>query len=147
MRRHLALIAVLLLVCCASLSGIAAAHESQPGLLELRQLSASRYEVIWRAPIYYGKPHPARLQLPENWKTIGEPSVTQLPDSILHRRVVDVQGDSSDSSVIRFPGLETTINLINFLFSSKQKQTSRKNEQVPQKIAWNVQDYLVKPER
>ena len=33
----------------------------------------------------------------------------QLPDSALHRRVVDVAGGSIDGSLIRFPGLEATI--------------------------------------
>jgi hydrogenase/urease accessory protein HupE len=85
------------------------AHESQPGLLELRQLGPDRYEVIWRAPVYYGKPHPAGLELPVDWETAGEPTVRQLADSALHRRVVDVPGGSIDGSVIRFRGLEATI--------------------------------------
>lgn len=89
--------------------GRALAHESQPGLLEIRQMSNDRYEITWRAPIYYGRPHPASVALPENWKTIGEPTVRQLADSALHRRVVEVPGGSIDGSVIRFPGLETTI--------------------------------------
>jgi hydrogenase/urease accessory protein HupE len=90
-------------------TGESFAHESQPGLLELRQQGATRYEVIWRAPIYYGRPHPARLQLPGNWRTVGEPTVRDLPDSALHRRVVDVPGRSINGSMIRFPGLEGTI--------------------------------------
>jgi hydrogenase/urease accessory protein HupE len=85
------------------------AHESQPGLLEFRQLDTSRYEVLWRAPIYYGRQHPARLQLPTEWETIGEPTVRQLPDSALHQRIVRVPGGSIDGSVIRLPGLEATI--------------------------------------
>ena len=87
----------------------ALAHESQPGLLELHQLGPARYEVIWRAPVYYGKPHPARLELPQDWVTIAEPTVRQLSDSALHRRVVDVAGGSIDGAVIRLPGLEATI--------------------------------------
>ena len=109
MRRYALLAAAVLLVLCAGLSGQALAHESQPGLLELRQLGVNRYEIVWRAPIYYGKPHPARLQLPDNWQTVGEPIVRQLPDSVLHRQIVDVKGESIDGSVIRFPGLEVTI--------------------------------------
>lgn len=105
----IALAAVIWLCLFAGLPGHALAHESQPGLLQLRQLGPDRYEVIWRAPIYYGKPHPARLQLPEHWHTVGEPTVRQLPDSALYRRVVDVAGSSMDGSVIRFPGLEATI--------------------------------------
>jgi hypothetical protein len=91
------------------LSGKAFAHQSQPGSLELKQLGANRYKVIWRAPIYYGRPHPARLKLPDNWQTVGEPTVRQLPDSALHRRIVTVECASINGSVIRFPGLEGTI--------------------------------------
>ena len=90
-------------------AGQAIAHESQPGLLELKQLGPARYEVIWRAPIYYGKPHPASLALPGNWKAVSQPTVRQLPDSALHRQVVDVDGGTINGSVIRFPGLEATI--------------------------------------
>jgi hypothetical protein len=77
------------LILGAALCGHVFAHESQPGLLELRQLGPERYEVIWRAPIYYGKPHPAELRLPRDWSTVGEPRVRQLPDSALHRRIGD----------------------------------------------------------
>jgi hypothetical protein len=87
----------------------AVAHESQPGLLELKQLGENRYRVIWRAPIYYGKPHPARLELPEAWRTVGEPTVRQFPDSALYQQVVDVPVNTINGSVIRFPGLEGTI--------------------------------------
>lgn len=85
------------------------AHELQPSSLEVRQLTQDRYEVIWRAPVYYRKPHPAKLQLPEQWKTVGEPTVRQLPDSALHRRVVTVPGGDITGAVIRFIGLEATI--------------------------------------
>ena len=102
------LVAVLALF-MALLPGQVPAHESQPGLLELRQLGPDRYEVVWRAPIYYGKPHPASLELPAGWRTVGEPSVRQLADSALHRRVVDVPRGGIDGSVIHFRGLEATI--------------------------------------
>ncbi len=100
------------------------AHESQPGSLELRQLSTNRYEVIWRAPFYYGKPHPALLQLPVNWKTVGEPTVRQLPDSALYRRVVEVPGTSIDGSIILLPGLEKTITDVFVRISRLDKSTS-----------------------
>ncbi len=29
----------------------AAAHESQPGMLDLREVGPNRYEVLWRAPL------------------------------------------------------------------------------------------------
>jgi hydrogenase/urease accessory protein HupE len=85
------------------------AHESQPGTLELRQVDKDRYEVSWRAPIYFGQPHPARLELPEHWKTVVEPTVRLLSDSQVFRRVVTVGSQGVEGSTIRFPGLENTI--------------------------------------
>ncbi len=87
----------------------AVAHELQPSSLEVKQLTPDRYEIIWRAPIYYRKPHPAKLQLPEQWQIVGEPTVRQLPDSALHHRVVSVPNGEIAGGVIRFIGLETTI--------------------------------------
>ena len=91
------------------LAGLAQAHELQPSSLELRQLTSERFEVIWRAPVYYREPHPARLQLPDGWQTVGKPSVRQLPDAALHRHVVDVPDGVIDGAVVRFIGLESTI--------------------------------------
>ena len=85
------------------------AHELQPSSLEVRQLTQDRYEVIWRAPIYYKKPHPARLQLPEHWQTMGEPTAKRLRDSVLHHRVVSVSDGDITGDEIRFIGLEATI--------------------------------------
>jgi len=96
----------MLIIC---ISSQAFAHELQPSSLEIRQLTQDRYEVIWRAPIYYRKPHPAKLQLPEQWKTVGEPTVKQLPDSAIHRRVVSVPNGDLSGTQIHFIGLEATI--------------------------------------
>ncbi|MGD2084327.1 MAG: HupE/UreJ family protein [Chromatiales bacterium] len=85
------------------------AHESQPGLLELSQLTAERWEIVWRAPIYYGKPHPARLVLPEEWQPVGGPTLRRLESAELHRQIVSVPPGGLDGSVIGFPGLEQTI--------------------------------------
>ena len=108
MRWYLRFLAVCLLL-WTGLAGLAQAHELQPSSMELRQLTSERFEVIWRAPVYYRKPHPAQLQLPDNWEAVGEPTVKQLPDSALHRHVVNVPGGVIDGAVIRFPGLESTI--------------------------------------
>ena len=89
--------------------GQATAHELQPSSLDVRQLTSERFEVIWQAPIYYGKPHPATLQLPAHWQTVGEPTVRQFSDSALHRRVVSVPDGAIEGGVIRFIGLEATI--------------------------------------
>jgi hydrogenase/urease accessory protein HupE len=85
------------------------AHESQPGTLNLRQVDKDRYEVTWRAPIYFGQPHPARLELPEQWKTVVDPTERLLADSQVFRRVVTVGSQGVEGSTLRFPGLENTI--------------------------------------
>ena len=103
---HLGL--VLLLVGTALFNPVLA-HELQPGSFEVRQLTSEGYELIWRAPIYYGKPHPAQLKLPSDWQTIGKPTTRRLSDSHLYRYVVTVPGGAIDGAVIRFAGLEATI--------------------------------------
>ncbi len=100
---------IFLLLLCAAFLNPLSAHELQPGSLEIRQLTFDRYELIWRAPIYYDKPHPAILQTPDSWQTIGNPSVRQLSDSALHRRIVQVPGGDINGEIIRFSGLEATI--------------------------------------
>ena len=102
MKRSYSIFVGLLLVVCASFFTQAFAHELQPGSLEVRQLTQDRYEVIWRAPIYYKKAHPAKLQLPEQWLIVGEPTVKQLQDSALHRRVVSVPNGDIAGGVISF---------------------------------------------
>jgi hydrogenase/urease accessory protein HupE len=152
MKRSYILLAGLVLVVCAGFVGQAFAHELQPSSLELRQLTPERYEVIWRAPIYYGKAHPARLQLPEQWQTVGEPTIKQLSDSALHRRVVSVPNGAIDGGVIRFLGLEATITdvFIRFIWLDGTQTTAiaRPNrpwvEIVAQRSAWQVAwDYTV----
>lgn len=103
-----ALLTLALLLILGAHTGVFA-HESQPGTLELRQVGTDRYEVIWRAPMYYGQPHRARLELPEHWKTVVEPTVLLLADSQVFRRVVTVGSLGVEGSMIRFPGLENTI--------------------------------------
>ena len=87
----------------------APAHESQPGAVEIEQLGQDRYKVTWRAPIYYNQPHPARLVLPNEWETIGQPTQRRRASDIVFTRIISTSGESIDGKVIRFPGLEATI--------------------------------------
>jgi hypothetical protein len=108
---------VLWLACALLLIGRgpapALAHESQLGLLELRQVTAGpseqTWEVLWRVLIYYGRPHPARLELPAAWQPVAEPPLQRLPSSELHRQLVRIGPETLDGSIIGFPGLEQTI--------------------------------------
>ena len=99
---------VLILFSVVSLR-LAAAHESQPGFVEIKQSGSDRYDITWRAPIYYGKPHPAALELPTEWQTIGQPTERRRADSIIFQRLISTGGKSIEGKVLRFPGLEGTI--------------------------------------
>ena len=91
------------------LTSPASAHESQPGTLEIKQMATDRYDVTWRAPIYYGKPHPARLQLPEDWQNIAQPIERRMANSIVFQRVIKTGKNSIEGDIVTFPGLESTI--------------------------------------
>jgi hydrogenase/urease accessory protein HupE len=151
MRQYFHFLAALLLL-WTGLAGLAQAHELQPSSMELRQLTSERFEVIWRAPVYYRKPHPAQLQLPEIWQTVGEPTVQQLQDSALHRRVVDVPGGVIDGAMIHFVGLESTITDVfaRFVWLDGSETTAIARPSQPwievaaQRSAWQVAwDYTV----
>ena len=136
----------LILIIFTALFTKASAHELQPSSFELRQLTSDRYEVIWRAPIYYNKPHPATLIFPDTWETVGTPTVKQLPDSALHRRVVSIPNGDIDGSIIRFDGLESTITDVfaRFIWLDGTSTTAmaRANqpflEIIAQRSAWQV---------
>lgn len=92
-----------LLVSCNAL-----AHDARPACLEVRQESATRYDVLWRVPVTAGMPLPVLLQLPEGVQNVTEPAVRELSDSRVERRVVEAPSGLAGSR-IEFPGLQGTI--------------------------------------
>ena len=84
------------------------AHESQPGTLTIEELGPQKHKVIWQAPIYYGKPHPAQLVLPDDWTQVGEATQRRRTNDIVHTIVVSTP-ESLNGQVVRLPGLEATI--------------------------------------
>ena len=100
---------ICLLFTLLSLTSPVQAHELQPGTLELHQKSAERYELLWRAPTYYNKAHPAKVQLPTTWKIIGEPTIKKITNYSIHRYVFDAPTEEVHGSIIRLLGLEATI--------------------------------------
>ena len=85
------------------------AHESQPGTVEIEEMGEDRFKVVWRAPIYYNKPHPARLELPDHWQEMGQPTERRRASDIVFEWVVTTGQHGLDGAILRFPGLETTI--------------------------------------
>ena len=72
--RRLLLSRVLLAILLAALvyqPREASAHESRPALLQINEITADRYDVIWRAPLLSGMRLPVVLRLPGGVHDIG----------------------------------------------------------------------------
>ncbi len=99
----------MVLLLCVWLPQPSSSHESQPGTVDIVELGPTRYKITWRAPIYYGRPHPAQLVLPDEWQAVGPSTERRRSNDILFERTVDTGRKSIDGQIISFPGLESTI--------------------------------------
>lgn len=79
----------------ASVPG-AEAHESRPAHLEINETMSGRYDVLWRTP-------------PDEVRTVTEPVVRELSDSLVERRVIQAPGLGLPGRRIEFVGLPATI--------------------------------------
>ena len=152
MRPNFISITVVFLMLNVMFFGDVSAHESQPGLLQITQQDANHYEVLWRAPIYFGKPHPASLKLPANWKTVRPMTRRQLKDSELYQYYVSVDPGSIHGSIILLPGLETTTTdvLMRVVYADGSSSTTiikpgepRVTIEGPRSAWWVAWDYTV----
>src|ERR1700754_4640591 len=66
------------------------AHESRPAYLEIKQISDSRYNVLWRTPVNSGMRLPLVLRFPDEVRNVTEPRVQELNDSLIERRLIEV---------------------------------------------------------
>ena len=91
------------------LTGPAAwAHDARPAYLEIRETAPSRYNIFWRTPLMNGVRLPVVLKLSDDVRNMTTPAVQELPDSIIERRIVEVEGSLAGKR-IDFVGLEATI--------------------------------------
>jgi len=101
--------AALAFVLVAGISSHARAHEARPAYLEIRETAPGRYDLLWRTPVLSGMRLPVVLKVPESVRTVGEPTVQELTDSILERRALDAGPSGLAGQRIEFPGLQLTI--------------------------------------
>ena len=101
------------------------AHEARPAYLELRETGAGQWSVLWRTPVLAGMRLPVTLKLPEGVRNVSEPSVQELPDSLVERRQVDAGSNGLRGRRIEFPGLQVTITdvLVRVQFADGRKAT------------------------
>ncbi len=98
-----------LLVCVLLAASTAAAHETRPAYLEIKETSPGQFLVLWRTPLMAGMRLPVVLKLPDDVRDLREPSVQELSDSLVERRWVDAGTDGLAGKRIEFSGLQMTI--------------------------------------
>ena len=102
------------------------AHESRPAYLEINETVPGRYDVLWRTPLLAGIRLPVFLKFPDNVRTIIEPSLHELPDSLVERRVIDAGSDGLTGKRIEFTGLQATITdvLVRVNYGNGERSTT-----------------------
>jgi hydrogenase/urease accessory protein HupE len=91
-----------------AMSGGATAHEARPGYLQINETAPDRYEILWRTPINSGLRLPVALRMSGEMRNVAEPTIRDLQDSRVERRLVEAPGGLAGKR-IEFVGLEATI--------------------------------------
>jgi hypothetical protein len=104
----IALVILLVIIVLSAMAPGAQAHEVRPAYLQIDQIRPDRYEVLWRTPLYSGMRLPIVLRLPEGVRDAVQPSMQELSDSLIERRVIVVPGGLAGKR-IDFVGLQVTI--------------------------------------
>ena len=84
------------------------AHEIRPAYLQIDEIGASRYEILWRTPLLAGMRLPVALRFPSDVRNVTEPSESELPDSLVERRIIEAPS-GLEGRRIEFVALEATI--------------------------------------
>jgi hypothetical protein len=85
------------------------AHESRPAFLDIKETAASRYDILWRTPLNAGMHLPVALAFGDGVRSMAEPTVQELNDSLVERRSIDTGPAGLAGRRISFPGLQATI--------------------------------------
>ena len=97
------LLALVIVPCAAS------AHETRPAYLAVTETGPGQYSLLWRTPLLAGMRLPVVLKLPDRVKSLKEPVVSELADSLVERRWVDAGPNGLAGERIEFMGLQLTI--------------------------------------
>ena len=86
----------LLIACCAA--GQVLAHEVRPGYLELRELDAQHYDVLWKVPAKGDKRLGLYVRLPDNCRGT-EPATRFVGGAYIERWRIDCDGGLSGREI------------------------------------------------
>ncbi len=97
------------IIALLALTFSAAAHESRPAYLEIKETAPGRYSLLWRTPALSGMKLPVALKLPEGVRNTAEPVTQQLFDLLVERHILETGADGLAGQRIDFVGLQATI--------------------------------------
>jgi hypothetical protein len=87
----------------------AQAHEARPTYLEIKETAPGRFDVLWRTPRLAGMRLPVVLRFPADVGNVTEPTLRELPDSLIERRLIQTDGKGLTGKRLEFAGLQATI--------------------------------------
>jgi len=124
---------ILLALAVALLSGAAAtAHEIRPGLLQLREAEAGRFDLLWRTPVAFGRPLEIEPRLPSDCRFVGAP-IVRLDGAYAEKRAEMVCDGGLREAVIAIDGLaiQRTDVLVRVEFLGGGGETLRATPEAP----------------
>lgn len=110
----------------------AAAHESRPAYLEIREISSQQYEVLWKRPAIGDRVLGLSVRWPERCRNLASGAVQTVPGATIERRLLDCDGGLIDQRVI-IGGLENTLTdvLVRVAFRDGTVQTNLLKPEAP----------------
>ncbi|RFB88443.1 HupE / UreJ protein [Rhizobium leguminosarum bv. trifolii] len=96
-------------VAVLTLVGAACAHEIRPAYLQIDEIAANRYKVVWRTPMLSGMRLPVIIRFSNDVRNVTMPAERDLPDSLVETRVIETDGDGLAGKRVEFVGLQATI--------------------------------------
>ena len=102
------------LLTAAALPATAAAHEVRPAYLELTEVSAGRFEVLWKQPVLADEPGlvrrlPLRPAFPAHCREAGRALPELTAAALLERWTIDCGGEGLGAAPIEIAGLPRTL--------------------------------------
>lgn len=85
------------------------AHETRPAYLEIRELQAGQYRVVWKRPILGEVALPLELRLPEICRDLEAPARYATLGSLTERREIACGNSGLAGKTIAIDGLEASI--------------------------------------
>lgn len=76
--------------------------------MEVTEIAPHRYQIVWRTPLLSGMRLPVALRFPEKTRNVTEPTLRELQDSLIERRLIELDNGLTGAR-IEIVGLQATI--------------------------------------